>query len=129
MSCCAALFQRLAEVQTLRAQHFLDFGQGSFAEVLAAEHIASLTRVRSPSVLIFIFFRQLRLRTDSSKSVTDMSRHLAEPAHDLFFFGAVVHRQRGLRILQEKARALVVRVGLENTVEAFDGLVKCSPSS
>ncbi len=34
---------------------------------------ASVVRVRSPSVRMFIFRRQLRLRTESSKSVTGIS--------------------------------------------------------
>ena len=49
----------------------------SFSDVspkfLLLSSCCSLMRVRSPSVLMFIFFRQLRLRTDSSKSVTGIS--------------------------------------------------------
>ena len=41
---------------------------------LLASNSASVVRVRSPSVRTPIFCRQLRLRTDSSKSVTGMFR-------------------------------------------------------
>src|ERR1700687_3615128 len=49
----------------------------SFSDVspkfLLLKSACSLTRVKSPSVRMFIFLRQLRLRTDSSKSVTGIS--------------------------------------------------------
>ena len=68
----ANLVGELAELQALRLQHVADFDQRRLAEILAGEQFLLAERVRSPSVMMPIFCRQLRLRTDSSKSVTGM---------------------------------------------------------
>ena len=80
---------------------------------LLASSCGSVTRVRSPSVRMFIFFRQLRLRTDSSKSVTGISSTWRNGLARLLLLRVVVLRQRRLGVLEEQPGPVVGRVGLE----------------
>ena len=86
-----------------------------------------MVRVRSPSVRMFIFRRQLRLRTDSSKSVTGISIELPLD-RDVLLDGLVVeHVAAGPAVLEEEGGPGVVPVVGEDLPVAVLGLAEVHP--
>ena len=70
-----------------------------------------------------IFCRQLRLRTDSSKSVTGMLEHLAQPILAATGVFVVVHVARGVGVLEEQPGPAVIREHVENPLVTLPRLV------
>ncbi len=70
-----------------------------------------------------IFCRQLRLRTDSSKSVTGMLEHLAHPVAFLLGVFVVVLLVRGLGVFEEQRGARMVGIDVQHPLVALGGLL------
>ena len=90
---------------------------------LLASSSCSVQRHRSPRVMMPIFCRQLRLRTESSKSVTGNAQHLAHAVAFLLRVFVVVLLVRGFGVLEEQRRPAMVGIDVQHPLIALRGPV------